>query len=157
MQWLSLALTLASAAPAQAGLRFACSQLHYGRIDPIVEPGAIPSAHVHQIVGGNAFNATMAPEPDKRATCTTCMFSQDKSNYWTAVLYFRHLNGTYERVDQYANAALPTGVNKGMTVYYTQESFSSNGNQKITSFKPVCYTRTTINCIKRKKRKDVND
>jgi len=137
MQWLSLAIALAAATPAQAALRFACSQLHYGRVDPIVEPGVIPSAHVHQIVGGNAFNATMAPEPDKRATCTTCVFKQDKSNYWTAVLYFRHRNGTFERVDQYANAALPAGTNKGMTVYYTQESFSSNGNQKITAFKPV--------------------
>lgn len=25
----------------------------------------------------------------------------------------------------------------GMTVYYTQQDFYSNGNQKITAFKPV--------------------
>ncbi len=35
------------------------------------------------------------------------------------------------------NTALPNGINGGMTVYYTQQDFNSNGNQKITSFKPV--------------------
>jgi hypothetical protein len=131
MQWLSFTLALAgSVVPVQAALRFACSQLHYGRLDPVVEPGVIPSAHVHQIVGGNAFNATMAPEPDKRATCTTCVFTQDKSNYWTAVLYFRHRNGTYERVDQITNGALPAGVNK---VFQAQEQADNRARDSMLS------------------------
>jgi hypothetical protein len=37
----------------------------------------LPSAHVHQIVGGNAFNATMDKDPATLATCTTCTFSED--------------------------------------------------------------------------------
>jgi len=135
MKWLSISLALT--APAQAYLRFGCSTLSVQRLDPVVEPGKIPSAHVHQIVGGNAFNATMDPSVDvaQKATCTTCSFSEDLSNYWTAVMYFRARNGSYKRVQQYPNALLGT-LTGGMTVYYLQADFSSNGNQKITSFKP---------------------
>ncbi|KAK3695864.1 hypothetical protein B0T22DRAFT_374193 [Podospora appendiculata] len=130
-------LAVALAGPCQAALRFGCSSVSVQRLDPLVEPGSVPSAHVHQIVGGNAFNATMDPKIDigETATCTTCVFSEDFSNYWTAVLYFRARNGTYKRVPQYANA-ITQGARAGMTVYYTQESFTSNGNQKITAFKP---------------------
>lgn len=32
------------------------------------------------------------------ATCTTCTFKEDLSNYWTAVLFFRFPNGTLKRV-----------------------------------------------------------
>lgn len=134
MKWLSL---LALSAPAQAYLRFGCSMLSIQRLDPIVEPGAVPSAHLHQIVGGNAFNASMDPAknlPDK-ATCTTCSFSEDFSNYWTAVMYFKARNGSYMRVPQYPNALLGS-LTGGMTVYYLQADFSSNGKAKITSFKP---------------------
>ncbi len=42
-------------------LRFGCPQVVIDRLDPLVNPGQIPSGHVHQIVGGNAFNATMTP------------------------------------------------------------------------------------------------
>ncbi|KAK3345872.1 hypothetical protein B0T25DRAFT_483419 [Lasiosphaeria hispida] len=126
----------ALAAPAQAALRFGCSTLTIQRLDPIVEPGGLPSAHLHQIVGGNAFNATMDGDVGERGSCTTCTFSEDFSNYWTAVMFFKHANGTYKRVPIMQNTALPNGINGGMTVYYTQQDFNSNGNQKITSFKP---------------------
>jgi len=47
-----------------------------------------------------SFNLTMQPEEDlaTAATCTTCRFKEDKSNYWTAVMYFKHQNGTFMRV-----------------------------------------------------------
>ncbi|EDU50191.1 conserved hypothetical protein [Pyrenophora tritici-repentis Pt-1C-BFP] len=105
----------ALAAPAQAALRFGCSTLSIQRLDPLVEPGKLPSAHVHQIVGGNAFNATMDTDPSKLASCTTCTFSEDFSNYWTAAMYFKHTNGSYKRVSIMENAALPNGINGGMT------------------------------------------
>jgi len=63
MGWKSLAAAalLAQYASAQGGnmFRFACSQLVIERLDPIVTPGSTPSPHVHQIVGGNSFNATV--------------------------------------------------------------------------------------------------
>jgi hypothetical protein len=135
MKWLPLAL--AFVAPSQAALRFGCSTLSIQRIDPLVEPGKTPSAHLHQIVGGNAFNATMSGDVGEQGTCTTCTFSEDFSNYWTAVMFFKHPNGTYKRVPIMQNTALPNGINGGMTVYYTQQDFSSNGKDKITAFKPV--------------------
>ncbi|KAK3936441.1 hypothetical protein QBC46DRAFT_296160 [Diplogelasinospora grovesii] len=137
MKFLSSLLVLAGSA--EAALRFGCATLSIQRIDPLVQPGHVPSAHLHQIVGGNAFNASMDPKDGDiadRATCTSCTFSEDFSNYWTAVMFFKHSNGSYKRVPIMQNGALPNGINGGMTVYYTQQDFSSNGNQKITAFKP---------------------
>ncbi|TFK18873.1 hypothetical protein FA15DRAFT_602480 [Coprinopsis marcescibilis] len=71
-----------------------------------------------------------------QGTCTTCTFSEDFSNYWTATMYFKHPNGTYKRVPIMQNTALPNGINGGMTIYYTQQDFQSNGNLKITAFPP---------------------
>ena len=135
MKWFSLALALA--VPAQAALRFGCSTLSIQRIDPLVEPGKSPSRHLHQIVGGNVFKPNMTGDIGQQGTCTTCTFSEDFSNYWTAVMFFEHSNGSYKRVPIMENAALPDGINGGMTIYYTQQDFYSNGNLKMTAFKPV--------------------
>ncbi len=112
----SFTVALALIAPAQAGLRFACSSLTIQRLDPIVEPGKAPSAHLHHIVGGNAFNLTMNGDVGTRGTCTTCEMAEDFSNYWTAVLYFKHTNGSYHRVPVTNNAALARGTTGGMYV-----------------------------------------
>lgn len=42
-------------APASALLRFGCSGLTVQRLDPLVNPGMNPSAHLHQIIGGVRF------------------------------------------------------------------------------------------------------
>jgi hypothetical protein len=118
-------------------LRFGCPQVVIDRLDPLVNPGQIPSTHVHQIVGGNAFNASM-PSTDISAlsSCTTCQFADDFSNYWTANLYFKARNGTYKRVPQ-GGAALQfndqfsTKIAGGILVYYVSASPG-----KITAFKP---------------------
>ncbi|KAG2014380.1 WSC domain-containing protein [Coprinopsis cinerea AmutBmut pab1-1] len=132
-------------------LRFGCSQLVTERLDPLVTPGQI-SPHVHQIVGGNAFNFTMHPDLDigNLATCTTCRFKEDKSNYWTAVLYFRHENGSYARVPQIPNHVVGN-PNGGMTVYYVQP-----GGRKVTAF-PKGFRMITGDPMKRSGGpKDVN-
>ncbi|KUJ22781.1 uncharacterized protein LY89DRAFT_763262 [Mollisia scopiformis] len=130
-----LALGLAASyARASHTLRFACSQLVTERLDPLVNPGSNPSPHMHQIVGGNAFNVTMDPSQDiaEKASCTTCTFSQDFSNYWTAVLYFRARNGTFKRVPQLSNQNIE-GANGGMTIYYLSPD---NKTTPVTAFKP---------------------
>jgi hypothetical protein len=83
-------------------LRFGCAQVVIDRLDPLVNPGQAPSPHQHQIVGGNGFNMTMTTgDVSKTASCTTCAFSKDLSNYWTANMYFKSpKNGTYKRVRQ---------------------------------------------------------
>ena len=115
MMWMTLSLLLlVGYASSQPGgpiaippmLRFECSQLVVERLDPLVNSGEVPSPHVHQVVGGNAFNASMMdPTHDipSLATCTTCTFANDFSNYWTAVLYFKAKNGTYKRVPMLPN------------------------------------------------------
>ena len=66
------------------------------------------------------------------STCTTCRFKEDLSNYWTAVMYFKHSNGTFFRVPQKANHY--TGdPNGGMTIYYIQPPT----NEKVTAFPKV--------------------
>lgn len=87
-------------------MRFQCSRLVVERVDPLANPGLLQSTHIHQIVGGNSFNATMTPvdyDPSRESTCTTCDYSEDFFNYWTANLYFRARNGTYKRVKQMVN------------------------------------------------------
>lgn len=122
-------------AVSQAMLRFACSQLVVERLDPIGNPGLLPSTHLHQIAGGNSFNASMeagAHDTVGLSSCTSCTFSEDFSNYWTAVLYFRARNGTYKRVPQMANQGLTQ--QGGLTVYYIPPY---DGKSKVTAFKPV--------------------
>jgi hypothetical protein len=71
------------------------------------------------------------------ATCTTCQFSEDFSNYWTAVLYFRARNGTYKRVPQIPNVGFGQ-AKAGMTIYYMQNAISDfNQKSKVTAFQPV--------------------
>lgn len=134
MHWKAL-IALAALPGIQAMLRFSCSQLVVERLDPLVFPGMIQSPHVHQIAGGDAFNVTMDPALDlpRESTCTTCTFSEDFSNYWTANLYFRARNGTFKRVPQMANQFLE-GADGGMTIYYIQPYDGS----KVTAFRPVC-------------------
>ncbi|KAK3356691.1 hypothetical protein B0T25DRAFT_137933 [Lasiosphaeria hispida] len=146
MYWTALLAlaALAEAAPAidarQQGvtmLRFGCAQVSIDRIDPLVNPGLAPTPHIHQIVGGNAFNVTM-PTGDvaEAASCTTCAYSEDFSNYWTANMYFRHKNGSYKRVPQGGaayqfNDRFSTQTQGGILVYYV-----SAAPGKITAFKP---------------------
>lgn len=58
---------------------------------------------LNQWRGHSRFNLTMHPDLDieRIATCTTCRFKEDKSNYWTAVMYFKHPNGSYIRVREF--------------------------------------------------------
>ncbi|KAL2129469.1 hypothetical protein VTI74DRAFT_7771 [Chaetomium olivicolor] len=96
-----------------AMMRFQCSQLVIERVDPLVNPGMLPSTHLHQSVGGNSFNATMTPgtyDPAEHSTCTTC---------------------SYKRVPQMGNLGLK---GKGdVTVYYIP---SYGARTKVTTFKP---------------------
>ncbi|KAG9232511.1 hypothetical protein BJ875DRAFT_404779 [Amylocarpus encephaloides] len=134
---------LAQAVPQAGGfgsstmLRFGCSQIVIDRIDPLVNPDQLPSPHMHQVVGGDMFNVTI-PSADigNMAKCTTCSYSDDFSNYWTANLYFKARNGSYKRVPQIPNRLLfgdqfTTKTTGGFVVYYV-----SDGKNMVTAFKP---------------------
>src|SRR6188474_1586762 len=80
-------------------------------------------------------------DPAKRSTCTSCLYAEDMSNYWTASVYFKSPeNGSYKLVPQMANLRRPSSPELlpqegGLTVYYMQP-FGGNV-AKTTSFKPV--------------------
>ncbi|KXX76195.1 putative exoglucanase GH6D [Madurella mycetomatis] len=133
--FLAAALAFAAAPGADAILRFSCSELVTERLDPLVFPGAAQSPHLHQIVGGNMFNITMDANRHnigEEATCTTCTFAEDFSNYWTATLFFRARNGSFIRVPQRPNVDFDGARGGGMTVYYTP----SYQNHQVTAFRP---------------------
>jgi len=95
----------------------------------IINPGVVGSPHLHQIVGGNAFNASMGADLPTQASCTSCTPTEDFSNYWTATLFFRARNGTFKRVNTLGNPLGYGSATGGQTVYYL-----SSG--KVTAFKP---------------------
>lgn len=85
----------------------------------------------------------MDPQKDMpgESSCTTCQFSEDFSNYWTAVLYFKSRNETYKRVPQLANAGFEGAAGGGMTVYYMQDAlYDTAQKDKVSAFKPVSQT-----------------
>ncbi|KLU89850.1 hypothetical protein MAPG_08819 [Magnaporthiopsis poae ATCC 64411] len=135
-----LTVALGLSAPASALLRFGCSQLTVQRLDPLVNPGETPSTHLHQIIGGNSFQPSMQPGKHDlvaKSNCTTCQFTEDFSNYWTAVLYFRARNGTYKRVPQLAQSGFEGTDGGGMLVYYMSDAlFDTQQRSKVTAFKP---------------------
>lgn len=144
MQWTLFATValLGQNAAAQNMLRFACSQLTVDRVDPLVNPGQTYTPHLHQIVGGNSFNTSMDPtshDLPTQSTCTSCSFQEDFSNYWTAVMFFHHKNGSYKRVPQVGNGG-PQGQlvnNGGLDVYYIPSG-------KTTAFKKVIVFSTAM-------------
>ena len=78
--------------------------------------------------------------------------AEDFSNYWTAVLYFKHpTNGSYHRVPN--NPVQPLlggsqGAVGGLTVYYTQYDLSKDNlaTQPVTAFKPVSLLDIVVLC-----------
>jgi hypothetical protein len=126
MAKLQIAALIALAANVAVGqfnmLRFPCSQLVVERTDPLVFPGDTYTPHVHQIVGGNSFQPNMPTTHDLpgRSSCTSCSYTQDKSNYWTAAMYFHHRNGSYHRARQVGNGGPQGSLNQqgGITMYY---------------------------------------
>ena len=61
------------------------------RIDPLVNPG-VPGNHVHSVIGGNAFQASMNFATTQKSTCSTNPVRDDLSNYWMPALYFQDPN-----------------------------------------------------------------
>ncbi len=84
------------------------------RIDPIVNPGNM-SGHVHTVAGGSAFAMTMDYDQARAANCSSCPIKQDLSNYWTPMLYYRAMNGSFINVPQAGDGG---DIQGGMTVYY---------------------------------------
>ncbi|KAG0642261.1 hypothetical protein HOY80DRAFT_917857 [Tuber brumale] len=93
---------------ASAFWRLPCRQsLTVERIDPLTQFGLV-GEHVHTIHGGNRFSESSLEADLLQSSCSSCQVKQDRSAYWTPVLYFQDEAGNFNAVNQ-------TG---GMLVYY---------------------------------------
>lgn len=74
-----------------------CHSLTIQRSDPIVYPG-VAGAHVHSIIGGNAFRRSMTGTDATKATQTSCDKFIDRSNYWVPQMYHQRSDNKWEMV-----------------------------------------------------------
>ncbi|CAE6455216.1 unnamed protein product [Rhizoctonia solani] len=86
------------AGSAKAGDHFIMTQireLSYTRVDPLRTPGTV-GPHVHNVVGGSMFSPdSTTPEILQQSKCSSNMVQDDKSAYWSPLLYYNHGNGSY--------------------------------------------------------------
>ncbi|KAL8903608.1 MAG: hypothetical protein Q9207_003810 [Kuettlingeria erythrocarpa] len=94
------------AGSSQAYWRLSCSTIQTSRIDPIINPNAL-SPHAHIIAGAANIDQASTYDSLLQSNCTSCEIQDDKSAYWTPLLYYQHSNGSFEEV-----------AHGGMTVYY---------------------------------------
>lgn len=86
---IALVAFLAPAALASKGqFHVSCRLSHAVAADPIVSPGVVPSAHLHDFFANTSTNASSSYRSMRRAS-TTCSFSADTSGYWTPALVDR--------------------------------------------------------------------
>ena len=74
-----------------------------------------------------------AHDIEKLSTCTSCQFTEDFSNYWTATIYFRARNGSYKRVPQRPQGGME-GTQGGMVVYYMSDALFDTAQKTKVSF-----------------------
>ncbi|KAJ7281367.1 hypothetical protein C8J57DRAFT_1173226 [Mycena rebaudengoi] len=122
-------VTLALLQSVHAWFRVGCTgPLVQERLDPIVNPGQNPSNHVHTIHGAKNFapNSTFATL--RASSCTSCLVTQDLSNYWFPKLYFQ---------DPKTKIFEPV-ANGGLLVYYQNRGDDdvSNGGKGLKAFPP---------------------
>ncbi|CAC9885215.1 unnamed protein product, partial [Aureobasidium pullulans] len=108
------ALAFASIGGVNAFFRVNCAKIQVGRIDPIVNPGAL-AAHCHSIVGGSNIGVNATFDSLYNSECTSCEVSEDKSAYWTPNLYYQHANGSFEEVPH-----------DGSVIYYLARGQNAN-------------------------------
>ncbi|KAL8959074.1 MAG: hypothetical protein Q9193_003998 [Seirophora villosa] len=99
-QALALLSALVTPTLAQHGAYFTMGSpaLVIDSLDPMINPGG-QSAHVHSVVGGSAFAASMDFGLTQTSRCTTFGVKDDKSNYWMPAVYF-HKNGKFTLVPE---------------------------------------------------------
>ncbi|KEI38605.1 uncharacterized protein L969DRAFT_62718 [Mixia osmundae IAM 14324] len=116
-----LLATLLLTTSTHAFWRMPCNNLLVERADPIVSPGKVAS-HVHTIQGGSNFGLSANFGSLRQSKCTSCLVTQDMSNYWVPSLYFQFANGTFQDVPQVG----------GMLVYYLQRR--ANDSEQLFAF-----------------------
>lgn len=113
MKRLTLLLSLAvlvlaipiSVQGANPGWIVSCNYSHSSNDDPIVFPGKVGAAHLHDFVGATTTDAD-STTASLRAGGTKCLVVGDRSGYWTPAMY---QNGV---------RVLPIGTPRNALIYY---------------------------------------
>ncbi|CAE6412858.1 unnamed protein product [Rhizoctonia solani] len=75
-----------------------CRSLSYTRLDPIFNANEV-GPHVHHVIGGSKFGPdSTTPEILEQSKCSSTLIQDDKSNYWSPLLYYNHGNGSYSPI-----------------------------------------------------------
>ena len=103
----ALLLAAAIAVPAAAttrtgipGWEVFCNFSHRAQVDPIISPGVVPSAHMHDFYGNTSTDQNSTPT-SLRAGSTNCELTADRAAYWTPTLYSNDVALTPTRVHVY--------------------------------------------------------
>ena len=67
-------------------------------LDPVMAPGQTPSNHVHEVYGGDKFQATWDYQTAQSSSCNNMGPKVDHSNYWFPALYFHGADNTFTKV-----------------------------------------------------------
>lgn len=86
MKYSQKALALvALAAQTDAALRFGCSTVTIQRLDPVVEPGNSPSAHLHQVASAlppHMHQIGLCTQSLKRQSCANLPLKLDSKSFY---------------------------------------------------------------------------
>ncbi|KAG9120365.1 hypothetical protein FRC07_004171 [Ceratobasidium sp. 392] len=140
----SLFVALLASGSANAWFRVACTDpLVQERVDPIMSPNRTPSQHVQTVHGASNFRANATYDVLRASSCTSCLVTQDLSDYWFPKLYFR---------DPKTKLFEPVG-NGGLLVYYQNRGDGDvrNGGKGLKAFPPG-FKMVTGNPVSRSKK-----
>ncbi|KAJ9631628.1 hypothetical protein H2203_000027 [Taxawa tesnikishii (nom. ined.)] len=128
-------LALTSVGVVDAFWRMNCDVVQTGRVDPIVNPGAL-AAHAHTIVGGNNIGVNATFNTLLNSQCTSCEIGADKSAYWTPLLYYSHPNGSFEEVPHSGSVVyyLSRGPNAEKLTNFPKGFMMLSGDKSLRSF-----------------------
>ncbi|KAG9084865.1 hypothetical protein FS749_004892 [Ceratobasidium sp. UAMH 11750] len=125
----SLFVALFASGSANAWFRVACTEpLVQERVDPMTSPTITPSQYVNTVHGASNFRGNSTYDVLRASSCTSCLVTQDLSDYWFPKLYFR---------DPKTKLFEPVG-NGGLLVYYQNRGDGdvSNGGAGLKAFPP---------------------
>ncbi|CAK3834219.1 Hypothetical predicted protein [Lecanosticta acicola] len=121
--------------------RMNCSPIQSGRVDPLVNPGAL-AAHNHAIVGAANIGINATYDSLLNSECTSCEISGDKSAYWTPTLYYNYANGSFVEVPHAGSVVyyLGRGPNVNSTIPFPKGLNILSGDKSARSYDNTTYT-----------------
>ncbi|KAK4895020.1 hypothetical protein LTR27_006887 [Elasticomyces elasticus] len=121
--------------------RMNCAVIQTGRVDPVVNPGAI-AAHAHSIVGGSNIGINSTYDTMTNSSCTSCELRSDKSAYWTPLMYYWYPNGSFFEVPHGGSVVyyLGRGPNVNTTIPFPPGFMMLSGDKSARSYDNETYS-----------------